>query len=190
MILKKMTKKDWIIYSIRMIVFIMVWFGVKIYKDNHHKNQNYVSALDLCSGEYQLLTAKQEHCGNIDIKSNKDSIIVSFKGDQIKGEDSIGKNYVLDSIEYENITMTVNTINSETYYFYKTENSYILLLKIKNDPLFVNHFDLKKNAKLFLLCELYDEDYEFLLEYANSMELYKRCYVRIDSSRYSSFFIQ
>ena len=179
-------KKEWIIYFIRMTVFIIALFIVKYIK-TIQKEPEEISVKNIQKGEFDVFNDDQIMCGKIKITtSDDDSIIISLIGDAIEGYDVLNKRYYLEAIKYKDIFMKPETTNYETYYMYNTGTSYVLLFKIHQR----NFYFVKKKVDLFMLCEVSHERYDYMINNTDSMELQKRCDSSIDTNRYTCFFEQ
>lgn len=189
--IKKMTKKDWIIYAARMLIFVVFWFGLKIYKDNRINEPKLISTEDINPGIYDIFTSRFLQCGYINITKESSNIVISICGDKITDTNVINNPYALDSIEYKQFVMKPETIGKESFYIYINEENVILLLKVRNrNSFFLENYSLRKNESLYMFCEVPQNKYERFIQSYEELEIQNRCYANIDTNRYTCFFVQ
>lgn len=185
-----MNKKYWKYYSLRLFIFLILFLGIKYYKQFYPKIPDIISALDIKEGFFVLFSKEQNECGNISIQRiNDNDIIISMKGDEINGINVLNKSYKLKSVFYDNYYMRPKTTNYETYYLCDTGETYVILFKIRDkNKYFVS--GLKNKKKLFMLCEVSYSEYDFMVNHSDSMELQNSCNSSVDTNRYTCFFEQ
>lgn len=187
-----MSKRDLIIKAIWLPIYIILFFGLKYYKQVSVKNPEIISVYDIKEGEFDIFSVDHKICGNIKIQIEANNeIIINLIGEEIQGENIIHKKYKLKPVNYVNFHMKPVTTNLETYYLYDTGESYIILLKIrKKNRYLVENYDKKKNVNLYVIRELSYEKYKYMLEFSNEMELHVNASLSIDQNRYTCFFEQ
>lgn len=187
-----MSKDYWKYYFLRILIFVILLIGIKYYKQTHPKVPEMISALDIQEGNFVLFTNEKKECGNISIqKGNENDIVINLKGDEINGKNVVNKPYKLKSVVYENSYMKPKTVNNETFYLYDTNESYIILLKIrKENYYFIDNYDNEKPVDLYLISEMNYKNYDFMIEHSYKRELQEDACVSIDSNRYTCFFEQ
>ena len=189
--IKKTSKKSWRLYIIRVLIIFIILIGVDYYKETHPKQPEEISAEVIKEGTYKLFTDEQNECGQIIIEKSNDNILINMRGEEIKGVNVIKKPYVLKPVEYNNIKMVPISLGYETYYIYDKEDSYILLFRIrKENTFFIKNYDEKKQNYLFMLCEVTHKTYDFMIDFSDTMELQRYCDTKIDTNRYTCFFVQ
>ena len=187
-----MSKDYWKYYFLRILIFVILLIGIKYYKQTHPKVPEMISALDIQEGNFVLFTNEKKECGNISIqKGNENDIVINLKGDEINGKNVVNKPYKLKSVVYENSYMKPKTVNNETFYLYDTNESYIILLKIrKENYYFIDNYDNEKPVDLYLISEMNYKNFDFMIEHSYKRELQEDVCVSIDSNRYTCFFEQ
>ena len=191
MILKKMTKKDWILYTVRMLIFVLLWFGLKIYKENKLNNSKENTAKIIKDGNYPILNENGNKCGFINIKTNDEYIYINLEGEKIESLSVTNNPYTQNPVIYNEVSMYPVSINSETFLYANNGKTILLLFNLRKENQFYLHNVSKtKNNNVFMFCEVSTDNYSFMRENSNIMEIQKWCHANIDSNRYTCFFIQ
>ena len=191
MIIKKMNKEKLISYILRVLVSWIVLFGIGYYKQMHPKTLDEISAVDIQEGIYNLFTKEQKECGYITIKKNDDNILINMFGEEIKGTNVIKKIYTLKPVEYIDIIMKPTTLNYEKYYLCDMGDSYVLLFKIRTENFYiVENYSKIKDKNLYMICEVSHEEYNKMINFSDTMELFKQVNTLIDENRYTCFLEQ
>lgn len=186
-----MTKKYWIFYFIFVPCFWIFYFGSNYYKKTHPKTPDMISALDIKEGDYKLLSEDNKACGFISILRINNNIKVDIQGDEINGSITENIKYSFKPIKFSSIILEPQTVNFETYYLYDSGNSYILLLKIRNEnKYFINNYNKKTDNDLYMISNVSYEKFDYLLKYSDKMEIQKRIHASMDTNIYTCFFEQ
>lgn len=174
------------------LILILISIIIRTYKKYAPKKVEEVTVTDLKEGTYNVFDNNIVLCGSVTIESNDSGILLSLDGNEITGINIIDKKYKLKPIKYDKIQMIPNKIYSETYYFYKSEGEYVLLLKGKTEDFFLlrSNKDKIKNKNFYLISVLDEKDYNGIVKYANQLEIFKACAVNIDVNRYTCYFFQ
>ncbi len=163
-----------------------------INKRNAPKKITEVSATDIQDGKYSIFDDNIVLSGNVTIESNEEGILLSLEGNEINGKNIRNKDFQLKPIKFDKIQMTPVTTFFETYYIYKSEDEYVLLLKGKEDDYFTikNNREKVKNKNLYLISVLDKRLYNSIVNYANEVEIFTACAVRNNENRYTCYFFQ
>lgn len=189
--LEWMNKKYWIFYFIFVPCFWIFYFGSNYYKKTHPKTPEMISAQDIKEGDYKLFSEDNKACGFISILRINNSIKVDIQGDEINGSITENIKYSFKPIKFSNVILEPQTVNFETYYLYDSGNSYILLLKIRNEnKYFINNYNKKTDNDLYMISNVSYEKFDYLLKYSDNMEIQKRINASMDTNIYTCFFEQ
>ena len=191
MAVKWMSKKDLMIRIPTTIILIVLLVIGKYYKKTHPKLPDTITAVGIAEGNYSIFDIEHNECGSLCIKNinNDDDIVISIKGNKIKGLDTINKSYTLNAINYNDITMKPVTKDYETFYLGDTGKSYLILLKVreKSDYL-IESFTREKGDEIFVFSEVSYDYYDYLINFSDkNLEIHQICCVSIDKKLYNCF---
>lgn len=121
-------------------------FLFKLYRNNKTNEFYTMTPSSLISGNFSIYDDNINKIGHIKYEKNGDKLIVSVKGDEINGvREMLNEDYHYDSIDFENIPMTLEKYENEFYYFYDTGESVFIISLLR--PWFISYSPLRKLSR-------------------------------------------
>lgn len=184
-------KRKIIIYFFIELCFIFLILLLNLREKKNQIDYNDVTTLN--NDSLTLYDSELQEVGNIIIKKEGEDIKCSIYGREITGVNNIGKKYLLNSINKEEIIGTVFNTKTESCYFFEDTNSYLFLFKLrkKNYKYLKNYRQIEqKKFDIYMLSLVSLEEYNYMFSNGTNMELQSLCGSNQDRNLYTCFFIQ
>ncbi len=168
---KKYLKEMGIVYLLAIAALIF-----KVCKNNKTNEFYSLTPDTLVEGTFDIYDLDINKVGYLSYRKDDSNLVVSIKGDEINGIKPITEElYNYPPIEYNNITMTLRKYENESYYYYDTGESVVLLCLLR--PWFTSNTSLEKLSKTrnkigimkdrqtFMFINIDYETYQFAFDY-------------------------